>query len=108
MSIAGYCVAAAWHPYCRIEIRTDVTNTAGTLSFESHATMIPVHPTLLVTVSEIVPDADTVRAAARPIMADEMNIVLNTILPTLIPAYFAVALLSPTTEISYPCLVYLR
>ena len=75
-------------------------NTAGTLSFESQATMIPVHPTLFVTVSEIVPEADTVSAAARPIIAEEMNIVLKTIFPTLIPAYFAVALLSPTTEIS--------
>jgi ABC-type spermidine/putrescine transport system permease subunit II len=98
--MAGYCVAAAWHPYCRIDMRIDVTKTAGTLSLLSHATMIPVQPTSFVMVSEIVPAEDTVSAAARPIRAEEINIVLRTILPTPMPAYFAVALLSPTTEIS--------
>ena len=81
---------------------------AGVLSFPSHATTTPVHPTLLVIVSEIVPEADAVSPAASQIKADEMNIVRFMILPTFIPAYFAVEALSPMTAISYPCFVYLR
>ena len=100
LSIEGYFVAAVLQPNWSIAMSTEVTAIAGVLSFPSHATTMPVHPTLFVIVSDIVPEADAVSPAASQISADDMNIVLIMILPTFIPAYFAVAALSPTTAIS--------
>ena len=54
------------------------------------------------------PDPATAMKPARPQMAPEMAMVRMVTFFTWMPAYRAVFSLSPTTEISYPCLEYRR
>ena len=87
--------------------REETSRIPQGLSWASHATMMAVKPTPPATPAASVlfaPVAWTMPAI--PATAPLRNMVRSTILLTFIPAYAAVAWLSPTTLISYPCLVY--
>lgn len=81
--------------------KKEITTIVNVLNFESHATMIAVNPRPPAVLVEIVwLEPLTMIKPARPQIAPEIAIVRMMTFFTLIPTYFAVFSLSPTTEIS--------
>ena len=99
---------AVTQPHCKIVIKAVAITIPIGLSFASQATIMPVQPTSFVIDVDNDSTLETLKAPAAPINAADKNIVLQIILFTFIPEYLAVFILSPTTDISYPCFVRVK
>ncbi len=96
-------------PFCMNTRKKDTRIMANALNLLSHDTMIAVNPrppAVLVDMVWLAPL--TMIKPAMPQIAPDRAMVRRITLFTLIPAYLAVFSLSPTTAISYPCLLYFR
>ena len=96
-------------PFCMNTRKNDTRTMANALNLLSQDTMMAVNPLPPAVLVEMVWLAPlTMMKPAMPQMAPDRAMVRIITFFTLIPAYLAVFSLSPTTAISYPCLLYFR
>ena len=96
-------------PFCKKHTRSEENIIVMGLNFDIQDTMIAVNPfppTALALMEWSVPAARI--QPITPQSAPEIRTVRMMTFFTLIPIYLAVFSLSPTTAISYPCLLFLR
>ena len=96
-------------PFCMNTRKNETRIMANALNLLSQETMMAVKPRPPAVLVEMVWLAPlTMINQAIPQMAPDKAMVRRITFFTLIPAYRAVFSLSPTTAISYPCLLYFR